>query len=163
MPVQYRPAGILAGRTDVVNPNLPTETFPKTDPEIVKVGDELRDLLSKAIKRSGKNAGEVAWEMTKRLGRPITESMVYELTRNGDQDQPRELRLLATWVPAFCEVTGDDRLQRWVAGPRLRELVELGERVCSLGPILEQMQAAVGKLKVQGRQRKPKGKRPRKA
>jgi hypothetical protein len=70
--------------------------------------------------------------MTERLGgRPITGSMIYELTRNGGQGQPREVRLPVTWVPAFCEVTGDDRLQRWLAGPRLGVFIEFGERVSS--------------------------------
>lgn len=113
-----------------MNPNLSTETFPKADPEIVKLGAEVRDLLTKALKRSGKNANEVAKEMSERLGgRPITGSMIYELTRNGGQDQPREVRLTVTWVAAFCEVTGDDRLQRWLAGPRLRVFIEFGERM----------------------------------
>jgi hypothetical protein len=34
-------------------------------------------------------------------------------------------------VAAFCEVTGDDRLQRWLAGPRLGVLIEFGERMSS--------------------------------
>jgi len=142
-------------------PNLPTETFPKTEPEILRLGAEVRDLMTGAMKRSGKNGAEVAAEMTRPLGRPITESMIYELTRNGEPG--REVRLLATWVSAFCEVTNDDRLERWLAGPRLREFIELGERVCSLDSILGQMQDAVGKLKGQGRRSKPKGKRPRRA
>ena len=115
-----------------MNPNLSTETFPKSDPEIVKLGAEVRDLLTKAMKRSGKNANEVAKEMSERLGgRPITGSMIYELTRNGGQDQPREVRLPVIWVAAFCEITGDDRLQRWLAGPRLGVFIEFGERVSS--------------------------------
>jgi hypothetical protein len=116
----------------MLKPNFASETFPKTDPEIVKLGAEVRDLLTRALKRSGKNANEVAKEMTERLGgRPITGSMIYELTRNGGQGQPREVRLPVTWVPAFCEVTGDDRLQRWLAGPRLGVFIEFGERVSS--------------------------------
>jgi hypothetical protein len=116
----------------MTNPNLSTETFPKSDPEIVKLGAEVRDLLTKAIKRSGKNTNEVAKEMTEYLGgRPITGSMIYELTRNGGQGQPRELRLPVTWVAAFCEVTGDDRLQRWLAGPRLGVFIKFGEAAAS--------------------------------
>ena len=116
----------------MLKPNFASETFPKTDPEIVKLGAEVRDLLTRALKRSGKNANEVAKEMTERLGgRPITGSMIYELTRNGGQGQPRELRLPVTWVAAFCEVTGDDRLQRWLAGPRLGIFIEFGERMSS--------------------------------
>jgi hypothetical protein len=114
-----------------LNPNLSTETFPKTDPEIVKLGRKVRDLMTQAMKCAGKNAKEVAKKMTERLGRPVTEAMIYELTRNGGRDQPREVRLLATWVAAFCEVTGDDRLRRWLAGPRLGIFMDFGERMAS--------------------------------
>jgi hypothetical protein len=135
-----------------VNPNLLTETGPKTDTEIVKLGVELRGLLTKAIKWSGKTAPEVAKEMAKRLGRPITESMMYEFTRNGDPG--REVRLPATWVPAFCEITGDDRLQRFLAGPHLRDLIQVGEQVDTLDSILGRMLEAVAKLKDRGRKEK---------
>src|SRR2546422_8948204 len=92
-------------------PNLTTETFPNPDPEIVGLGTEVRRLLTTAIKRSGKNATEVAREMSERLGgRPITASTIYELTRIGDLHQPRELRMPVTWVMAFCDITRDDGL-----------------------------------------------------
>ncbi len=113
-----------------MKPNLSAETFPKTDPEIVKLGSEVRDLMTRAMKHSRQNAKAVAKGMTDRLGgRPITGSMIYELTRNGGQGQPREVRLPVTWVAAFCEITGDDRLQRWLAGPRLGVFIEFGERM----------------------------------
>ena len=116
----------------MLKPNLLTETLPKTEPEIVKLGAEVRRLMTEAMTHSRKPAPEIAKEMSERLrGRPITASMIYELTRNGGQGQPREVRLPVTWVPAFCEVTGDDRLQRWLAGPRLGVFIEFGERVSS--------------------------------
>ena len=108
-------------------PNHLTETLPKSDPEIVKLGTEARRLMTEAMTRSKLTAAEVAGELSKRLDRPITRSMIYEITRTGAPE--REIRLLATWVPAFCEVTGDDRLQRWLAGPRLRELISMGEGI----------------------------------
>jgi hypothetical protein len=37
-------------------------------------------------------------------------------------------RFPASFVQAFCETTGDDRLARHVVSPRLRCLIELGER-----------------------------------
>jgi hypothetical protein len=148
----------------MLGPNLSTETFPKSDPAILKLGAEVRRLMTEAMKRAGKNAKEVAKEMTDRLGgRPITESMIYELTRNGSQDQPREVRLLATWVPAFCEVTGDDRLQRWLAGPRLREFIELGQGVCSIRADGERLLRIASELKALGRQKKGKVKPTQKA
>jgi hypothetical protein len=36
-------------------------------------------------------------------------------------------RFPAAWVVAFCEVTGDDSLQRFLLGPRLSRLIEIGE------------------------------------
>src|SRR5712692_7447345 len=121
-------------------PNFMTETFPNTEPEIVRLGAEVRGLVTRAIKRSGKNAAQVVQEMSERLGgRPITASTIYELTRNGDPHQPREVRMPVTWVITFCEVTRDDGLQRFLMGPRLRTRVEHSERVQSLDWILEEI------------------------
>jgi len=76
-----------------VNPNLSTETFPKSDPEIFRLWAETRRLMTEAMKRARKNAKQIAKEMSEYLGgQPITESMIYELTRTGRLDQPRELR-----------------------------------------------------------------------
>jgi hypothetical protein len=144
-----------------VKPNLLTETDPKTEPEIVKLGAELRRLMTDAITRSRKTAPEVAEEMTNRLDRPITGSMIYELTRNGDPG--REFRLLATWVPAFCEITGDDRLQRWLAGPQLRELIAFGEGVERVRSTGLQLLDIAAKLKSYQRGNKTKKKQARKA
>jgi hypothetical protein len=32
-------------------------------------------------------------------------------------------------IPIFCEVTGDDALQRWLMGDTLRGLLKVGESV----------------------------------
>jgi hypothetical protein len=114
------------------------------------------------MKRSGKNANEVAKEMSERLGgRPITGSMIYELTRNGDPG--REVRLPATWVTAFCEITGDDRLQRWLAGPRLRELIALPEGAECVRSTGLQLLEIAAKLRNYQRGNRPKKKQTRKA
>jgi hypothetical protein len=145
-------------------PNRSTETFPKTEPAIVRLGTEVRDLLTKAMKHAGKDAKEVAKEMSERLGgRPITESMIYELTRNGGQGQPREVRLLATWVPAFCEVTGDDRLQRCLAGPQLRQLIALAEGAKYMRSTGLQLLDIAAQLRSYQRGSKAKKKQTRKA
>ena len=139
---------------------LATEVGPKTGPEIERIGREVRRLLGEAMTRSAKNAADIADEMTKRLGRPVKRSTVYEFTRS---DQPGlENRFPATWVSAFCEATGCDDLARFVVGPRLRELVEQGERVSELEFILKQMLEAAGKLKGQGGQKKGRDKLTRK-
>jgi hypothetical protein len=146
----------------VVNPNLAPINDPNVKAPIRRRGAALRRLLNEAIERSGKNRDEIAEQMGKALDSTFTRSMLNEFTRNGDLD--REARFPATLVSAFCEATGCDELARFVMGERLRELVELGERLCTLDSILGQMQAALGKLKGQrGHRSKSKGKRPRKA
>lgn len=147
----------------MLKPNLPTEYVPKSDPEIVRLGTEVRDLLTHAMKSAGKNAKEVAKEMSERLGgRPITGSMIYELTRNGGPGQQREVKLPVTWLAAFCLATGDNGLQRWAAGPQLRELIELGQRVRSMRWVVEEIRKCLDEMngaQPRKKARRPKGKR----
>ncbi len=138
-------------------PNLMTETLPKTEPEIVKLGAEMRRLMTEAMTHSRKTASEVAKEISERLGRPITGNMIYELTRNGEPG--REVRLLATWVPAFCESTNDDRLQWMLMSPRLRGLIELGERVEGMGGEAERLLEIANYLRGFAAQKKGKARR----
>lgn len=90
----------------------------------------LRKCLTKAMKRSGKSRAEIADQMQARLGaaisgaRRLTEERLYDLT----SESKRDARFPALWVPLFCEVTGDDSLQRLLMGPRLAGLVEASER-----------------------------------
>jgi hypothetical protein len=67
-------------------------------------------------------------------------------------------RFPAAFIEAFCEVIGDDTLQRHVMGARLRGIVELREQ--QLTWLADSLRAELLKPKPQ---RKPKGKRPRKS
>jgi len=126
------------------------------------LGADLRRSLGEAIRRSRKTHAEIAHEMTERLGQPVTQTMLNEFTRSGDREG-REVRFPAAWVPAFCEVVGDDALQRGLMSERLRELVSLGERVFNLRSILKEVCDGVAKLEGRERQKKGQGKRIRKA
>jgi hypothetical protein len=157
----------------MVIPNPLPETGLKTGAGTKNRDEELRRLLGEAFDRSRKHRREVAQEMKELLGQPVTETMLYEFTRTftkqrcesvGTVKKERgEVRFPATWVSAFCEVTGSDELARFVMGPRLRELLELGERVSSMGWVLRTMQDEFARLTGSGLQKKAKGKRTRKA
>lgn len=83
----------------------------------------IRRLVDAAIGCSGMSRVEIADELAKQVGETVTSEML-----NGWTSQAKKrLRFPAAFVPAFCEITGDDQLQRFVMGPRLRRLLSLGE------------------------------------
>jgi len=157
----------------MVIPNPIPGTGPKTGDGAKTPEEETRRLLGKAFHLSRKRRREVAREMTELLGQSVTESKLYEFTRTFNRE-PREsgeilkkergeVRFPAAWVSAFCEATGCDELARFVMGPRLRELVELGEQVSTMGWVLGKMQHEFARLTGRGVQKKAKPKRTRKA
>jgi len=119
----------------------------------------LRRLLTASIKRSRKTHAEIAAEMTLHTGQRISKRMVDDWTA----ESKKPARFPAAFIVAFCEVTGDDRLQRFLMSPRHRELLELGERVSTMGSILGKMQDELATLAIRRRHKKGKGKRSRKA
>jgi hypothetical protein len=123
----------------------------------VPAEDDLRHVLREAMKRSRKERDQIVGHMTLALGRTVTGSMLADFTRNASKK--RQVRFPAAWVSAFCEATGDDELARFIMGPRLRELVELGERVSSMAWVLEKIRGLLERLIGQGNQNK----QPRKA
>lgn len=138
-----------------------TNPTPQRKDGTVPVEDEVRRILREAMKRSGKRRDEIARQMTEALRRLVTGSMLADFTRNGTKK--RQVRFPAGWVCAFCEVVGDDALQRHLMGERLRQLLELGERVSNLGSVLGKMQDELARLTSRGARKKAKGRRTRKA
>ncbi len=67
---------------------------------------------------------KVAEGMSRELGKPITVSMLNDFVR----ETKKGARFPALYVDAFCRVTGDDTLKRFILGPALSQLLELGER-----------------------------------
>jgi hypothetical protein len=96
--------------------------------------------------------------MSRRLGVKVKPSMLDSYTA----ESKKPARFPAAFVAAFCEITGDHRLQRFLMAPKQRGLLELGERVSSMRWVLEQMQDEVARLTGRGRQKKGKRKRTRK-
>ena len=83
----------------------------------------VRYLVTAAIAGSGKSREDIAVLLTKKIGETITAEML-----NGWTSQSKKrLRFPVAFVPAFCKITGDDQLQRFALGQRLRPLLSLGE------------------------------------
>jgi hypothetical protein len=94
------------------------------------VGDAdaaLRRLLTEIIRASSKKRAQIAEEMSALLGQHVSEYMLHDFSA----PSKRPARFPAAFIEAFCEVLGDDRLQRFLMGERLRKLVALAERELS--------------------------------
>ncbi|PYU52677.1 MAG: hypothetical protein DMG48_05200 [Acidobacteria bacterium] len=85
----------------------------------------IRQLLALIIRVCSKSREEIAEGMSEMLGITVTVSMLNLWTapsRGGS-------RFPCAFVEAFCAVTGDDRLRRFLLGPNLCGLLEVGESV----------------------------------
>jgi hypothetical protein len=85
---------------------------------------KIRQLLSDIMAACSKDRQQIAIGLSRRTGRAITVSMLNDYTAT----TKTAARFPASYVQDFCEVTNDDRLQRFLLGPRLLALIELGER-----------------------------------
>src|SRR5260370_12789382 len=87
-----------------------------------------RDLLSEAL--SGSDRTNLASQLSIRTGRRISLAMLnaYATRSNNSAKFPAFL------VPLLCEILGDDRLQKFLLGPRLRKLLESAESELAASP-----------------------------
>ena len=85
---------------------------------------ELRKLLSRLIKQSGKKRFQIADEMSRLCGLHISERMLNDWT----SECHRSARFPAFLIKPFCQAIGNDELQRALVSERLRELIGLGEK-----------------------------------
>jgi hypothetical protein len=114
--------------------HIPRESvvMPKLTPQIstdLDADTQLRTLVAMLIKQSGKSREEIAKKMSLLAKRPISQQAVNGWTAKAErgQEASRRSRFPAFLVPIFCEVVGNDALQRWLVGARLRELIEFAE------------------------------------
>ena len=107
----------------------------------VPAEDEVRRILREGMKRSRKEREEIAREMTEALGRTVTATMLADFTRNGTKK--RQVRFPAAWVPAFCEVVGDNSLQHDLMGDQLNRCCEIGRQVLNSRDIWEALAPAL--------------------
>jgi hypothetical protein len=86
----------------------------------------IRATLDDSVRRLGRK--EICGRMEKITGRTISIHMLNAWLAPGSS---RAL-FPAVYVKAFCEATGCDALKRLILGPRLSELLELGERAAAI-------------------------------
>jgi hypothetical protein len=83
----------------------------------------VRAEIVQIIRRCPKKRLQIAQEMTELLGATVTEYMLDAFTSKSNPT-----RFPVCFIAAFCEVVGDDQLQRVAMGARLLRLVEFAER-----------------------------------
>jgi hypothetical protein len=90
------------------------------------VGDDfrIRSVLRDALRKTSKNREQIAKEISQKVGYTVTVRMLNGYVASSEEG----VRFPAAFVGAFCEVTGDDELIRFLMGKRLRTLLEFGER-----------------------------------
>lgn len=93
-------------------------------------GALIRGVLVEAIRNSGKSRPQIADEMTRLVGREITERALNAYTAESKEDH----RWPAELTRAFCCATGDDRLLRVLAeASGLRVITEEENHLLELG------------------------------
>jgi hypothetical protein len=121
--------------------------------------DVLRTLLSDALNRSSKTHAQIAEELTLHAGQRISKHMLDDWTA----ESKKRARFPAALIEPLCAVLLDDRLQRHVMGPRLRELVQLGEQVCCMRESGQRLLDLAARFRSHARETKGKRKPTRKA
>lgn len=91
--------------------------------QVLNIDTTVRRLINAAIDRCGKTRHEIAAEMSKSLGVTVTKAMLDGWV----SEHKRRLRFPVAFVEAFCRATGDDQLQRFSLGRRLRRALVVGE------------------------------------
>jgi hypothetical protein len=100
--------------------------MPNYEPKTGLQDNELRELLSFLIKQSRISREQIAEGMNESLRKPglISRRMLDDWT----SECHKSARFPAFFIKPFCDAIGNDRLQRWAAGPRLLKHIELAER-----------------------------------
>ncbi|MBZ5627729.1 MAG: hypothetical protein LAO06_02570 [Acidobacteriia bacterium] len=86
-------------------------------------GSVIRHLIAEIIRHCPKSRQQIAAEMAVLLGRKVSHHMLNDFTAPGKS----RVNFPAAFVRAFSEVTSDDRLERYLAGPRLGKLILIAE------------------------------------
>jgi hypothetical protein len=85
----------------------------------------LRELLSHLLRQSSKSRAQIAEEVSVHVGQRISKDMLDDWTA----ESKKPARFPAFLIPAFCEITGSDELQRHLLSERLRRVLSVGESV----------------------------------
>jgi hypothetical protein len=110
----------------------------------------MRDLLRAAIKESGLSVPAIATELTIRLKQRVTEHTLYGCTKASGHG----VRFPASWVPVFCEITGDEELAIRLLPEHLREALRIGRYVRDAAGSLDRARDLISKLTSSSTQRR---------
>jgi hypothetical protein len=105
---------------------------------------KLRECLAEVMSSCEKSRATIADELEKRVGRPVTPSMLNDFAARSHITA----RFPASWVPIFCEVTGNDLLQRMLLSEELRARLEVGEMAQVVGEMATGIAEKVAALSV---------------
>lgn len=130
------------------NPDTPKQTMGDAD---------LRRLLAQMIRSCPLKRPEICTRLSDLLGIRVSPFMLDCYT----SESKKKARFPAAFIEPFCEVLGDDALQRRVMGARLRGIVELREG--QLAWLAKSLRAELLKPNGPRRTNKPKTKRARKS
>ncbi len=127
----------------------------------LKAERDFRCLLANVMKHSGKTRVQIASEMSRVLGcppeRPIRKDFLDDCVRRRKQGRP--VRFPAPWIPALCEVTGSDVLQRHLLSQQLLDCLLVGERVAQGEASLKEAYEATMRIIEQARHKAKRSKR----
>lgn len=93
---------------------------PRSEPD-----NALRELISTVLAECGLSRPQIATALSEKIGRTITVSQLNDYTAR----TKRTARFPAAYVPAFCTVTGDYRIARYLLAPEDRGLLDLGVEI----------------------------------
>ena len=102
----------------------------------------LRQLLTDAIKRSGKKRLQIAQEMSPLVGVQVSTYMLNDFT----SQKKAAARFPAAFVKAFCVVVGSSSIQTLLYDEQTVALMALGERVRQCQPLLAQIVALTDQI-----------------
>jgi len=115
----------------------------------------LRQLLSQAIRSCPLSRVQICEALTRRLGVKVKPFMLDSYTA----ESKKPARFPAAWVPALCEVTGNNELQRCLLSAGDRQFLDLGERTAEWALALRKVRQELAKLDRQGQKRSRKTRR----
>ncbi|MBZ5697903.1 MAG: hypothetical protein LAN18_05090 [Acidobacteriia bacterium] len=83
----------------------------------------LRNLITILIRKCPKSRAQIAEELTALTGQRVTAQSLYGFTSFAN----KQTRFPAEFVEPFCQIVGNDELQRHLLSARLVDLLALGE------------------------------------
>ena len=104
---------------------------------------EIRKVIAELIHTSSKSRAQIADDM--RILLPKFTVSVHMLN-DFSAESKLKARFPAAWVPSFCALMNDDRLQRLVLSPRNRRLLEWAEM--NLNVAIDMRQIEVARLRL---------------